>query len=81
MPVLHFVRFADYFVNCAALVAEPLAIMFQESFQSAILPSDWKSANIVPILEKVTKPIKMTIDQFLLLQYHVRSWNQLLRRV
>ena len=55
MPVLHFVRFADYFVNCAALVAEPLAIMFQESFQSAILPSDWKSANIVPIFRKGDK--------------------------
>ena len=39
-------------VNCAASVAEPLAIMFQESFQSAILPSDWKSANIVPIFLK-----------------------------
>ena len=39
-------------VTCAASVAEPLAIMFQESFQSAILPSDWKSANIVPIFLK-----------------------------
>jgi len=42
-------------VNCAASVAEPLAIMFQESFQSAILPSDWKSANIVPIFLKSDK--------------------------
>jgi len=44
-------------VNCAASVAEPLAIMFQESFQSAILPSDWKSANIVglPIFKKGNK--------------------------
>jgi len=34
--------------DCEASVAEPLD-MFHESFQSAILPSDWKSANIVPI--------------------------------
>ena len=33
--------------------AEPLAIMFQESFQSAILPFD--SANIVPIFIKGDK--------------------------
>jgi len=42
-------------VICAASVAEPLAIMFQESFQSAILPSDWKSANIVPIFKQGDK--------------------------
>jgi len=42
-------------VNCAASVAQPLAIMFQESFQSAILPSDWKSANIIPIFKKGDK--------------------------
>jgi len=42
-------------VNCAASVAQPLATMFQESFQSAILPSDWKSANIIPIFKKGDK--------------------------
>jgi len=41
--------------NCAAELAEPLAIIFQESYHSSILPPDWRSANIVPIFKKGDK--------------------------
>jgi len=38
--------------ECAAAVAEPLAITFQQSFDTGTLPTDWKTANIVPIFKK-----------------------------
>lgn len=37
---------------CAEAVAEPLSLIFQESYQTGILPAQWKSANIVPIFKK-----------------------------
>jgi len=43
------------FANCAGEVAEPLAIIFQESYDSSTLPLDWKAANIVPIFKKGDK--------------------------
>jgi len=33
-------------------MAEPLSIIFQESYNSGNLPHDWKTANIVPIYKK-----------------------------
>jgi len=38
--------------NCAAEVAEPLSLIFKASFESGILPQEWKSANVVPIFKK-----------------------------
>jgi len=36
----------------AVVLAEPLSIIFQQSFESGCLPGDWKSANVVPIFKK-----------------------------
>ena len=41
--------------NCAGEIAEPLAIIFQESYDSSTLPPDWKAAKIVPIFKKGDK--------------------------
>ena len=49
------------FVNCADVLAEPLSIIFQESYNSDSLPPDWNTANIVPISRKATKLIKIII--------------------
>jgi len=38
--------------ECAEVLAEPLSMIFQQSFQSGCLPADWKSANVVPIFKK-----------------------------
>ena len=38
--------------ECATILAEPLSQIFQQSFDSGILPDDWKTANIVPIFKK-----------------------------
>jgi len=38
--------------ECASALAEPIAMIFQRSFDTGLLPLDWKSANIVPIFKK-----------------------------
>ena len=37
---------------CASVIAEPLSLIFQQSFDTGIPPTDWKTANIVPIFKK-----------------------------
>ncbi|KFP84865.1 Putative 115 kDa protein in type-1 retrotransposable element R1DM, partial [Apaloderma vittatum] len=39
----------------AAEVARPLAIVFERSWQSGEVPTDWKRVNITPIFKKGTK--------------------------
>ncbi|CAM5129322.1 unnamed protein product [Eretmochelys imbricata] len=36
----------------ADVIAEPLAVIFQNSWQSGEVPDDWKKANVVPIFKK-----------------------------
>jgi len=38
--------------RCAEVVAEPLALIFQKSFDTGQVPADWKSANVAPIFKK-----------------------------
>jgi len=38
--------------ECAATVAEPLALIFSKSYSTGTLPSDWKTAQVVPIFKK-----------------------------
>jgi len=38
--------------ECATVLAEPLSLLFQRSFDTGTLPADWKTANIVPIFKK-----------------------------
>ncbi|CAM5114180.1 unnamed protein product [Eretmochelys imbricata] len=39
----------------AAVIAEPLAIIFENSWQMGEVPDDWKKANVVPIFNKGKK--------------------------
>ncbi|CAM5100171.1 unnamed protein product [Natator depressus] len=39
----------------ANVIAEPLAIIFENSWQSGEVPDDWKKANVVPIFKKGKK--------------------------
>ena len=38
--------------ECADVLAKPLSLIFQQSYESGHLPADWKSANVVPIFKK-----------------------------
>jgi len=38
--------------SCADYLAEPLAIIFQYSYDSGTVPGNWKSANVCPIFKK-----------------------------
>ena len=39
----------------ADIIAEPLSIIFQPSWESGEVPVDWKLANVVPIFKKGKK--------------------------
>ena len=41
--------------NCAKSLALPLSIIFETSYNAGLLPTEWKSANIVPIHKKGPK--------------------------
>ena len=36
---------------CAVATADPLALIFQRSFETGLVPSDWRVADIVPIFK------------------------------
>jgi len=38
--------------ECTTVLAEPLSLHFQHSFDTGTLPADWKTGNIVPIFKK-----------------------------
>ncbi|CAM5097098.1 unnamed protein product [Natator depressus] len=42
----------DALEELVVVIAEPLAIIFQNSWQSGEVPDDWKKANVVPIFKK-----------------------------
>ena len=41
--------------ECSKVLAEPLSIIFNKSFQSGSLPKMWSCANIVPLFKKGNK--------------------------
>ena len=41
--------------NCARSISYPLTIMFNTSFKTGSLPTEWKMANIVPVFKKGDK--------------------------
>jgi len=38
--------------ECASVLTEPLSLLFQQYFDTGILPANWKTANTVPIFKK-----------------------------
>ena len=38
--------------SCAGTLAEPLSVIFQTSFESGVVPADWKTALVTPIFKK-----------------------------
>ena len=51
--------------NCAHSISSPLVIIFNISFHTGSIPTEWKTANIVPIHKKGDKNCIKTITQFL----------------
>jgi hypothetical protein len=41
--------------KCSVAIASPLSLLFNESFNTGILPSQWKLATIVPVFKKGNK--------------------------
>jgi len=38
--------------ECAAVIAKPLSLIFQQSYETGTLPDEWRTAHIVPIFKK-----------------------------
>ena len=41
--------------NCAVSLAYPLSVIFRVSYNSGMIPKDWKLANVVPVYKKGSK--------------------------
>jgi len=44
--------------ECSNSLAEPLLLIFMKSYETGILPEDWKTAHVVPIFKKRKKTDK-----------------------
>ncbi|CAM5085424.1 unnamed protein product, partial [Natator depressus] len=60
----------------AAVIAEPLAIIFENSWRSGELPDDWKKANVVPIFKKRRRRILGSTGQSASPQCLEKSWSR-----
>ena len=56
---------ARFLIETADETSPMLATIFQLSYDQSVVPSDWLSANIVPVFKKETDLVQRTIDQFL----------------
>ena len=43
--------------NCAVSLAYPLSLIFKTSYNSGMIPNDWKAANVVPVHKKGSKNV------------------------
>lgn len=51
---------------CKAEIAPILQVIFTQSFTTNSLPTDWLTANVVPVYKKVIETLSIIISQFLL---------------
>jgi len=58
------------------VVAKPLSMTFEKSWQSGEVPSDWKKGNIVPIFKRVERKTLGTTDRSASPLCLGRSWNR-----
>jgi len=65
---------------CAGSLAKPLFLLFTESLNTGVLPSDWRQANVTPIFKKGCKvspenyrPVSLTSQVVKVLESLVRS--------
>ena len=47
--------------NCAVSLAYPLSLLFRTSYNSGMIPKDWKIANVVPVHKKGSK---MSVENY-----------------
>ena len=47
--------------NCAVSLAYPLSVIFRTSYNSGMIPKDWKIANVVPVHKKGSK---MSVENY-----------------
>jgi hypothetical protein len=52
---------ASVLKTCANILCRPLSMLFGQSFDSGVLPSDWRTAIICPIFKKEINLIQVTI--------------------
>ena len=50
--------------SCSAEIAPILEVIFKQSLNTGELPSDWLTANICPVLKKVTVVLLQITDQY-----------------
>ena len=51
--------------NHAEVLAPPLTYIFDNSLSEGVVPTEWKTANVIPYLKETRLcPLKKTLDQY-----------------
>ena len=73
--------------ECASVVAKPLSMIFQQSYDTGTLPDEWKTAHIVPIFKKGNRtdpanyrPVSLTsvpckVMETIIKENHMKFWE------
>ena len=66
--------------NCAQSIAYPLYLIFNESFHSGYIPSEWKLGNVVPVFKKGDKSLVENYSPISLTSLIMKTFEKCIRK-
>ena len=61
--------------QCSAVITPSLCSLFNQSLQTGTLPSEWKSANVIPVHKKIRKNLLLTTNLYPCFPSSAKSWS------